>query len=261
MTHWLGLQGRIAVITGASGGLGRAIAAALAEAGATTALLDRDTAGLQAAAAALGGNPFTQTFDISDPASVHAAAAAVQSRLGAAHILVNNAGLLRAGNLDTLSLADWNDIIAVNLTGAFLCAQGFGSAMLAAGRGALIHTASIAASNAQAGSGAYSVSKSGVHMLSRQLASEWGPRGVRSNVVSPGLVRTPMSESFYTAPGVTERRSAAVPMRRIGTPTDIAEAVAFLASDRASYINGEEIIVDGGFTRTIMNLIPRPGHQ
>jgi hypothetical protein len=93
-------------------------------------------------------------------------------------------------------------------------------------------------------------------MLSRQLACEWGPHGIRSNVVSPGLVVTPMSQAFYDTPGVTERRTAVIPMRRIGAPQDMADAILFLASERASYINGDEIIVDGGFTRTIMNLVP-----
>ena len=132
---------------------------------------------------------------------------------------------------------------------------------LRAGRGSLVHVASIAASNAQGKSGAYSVSKAGVVMLSRQLAGEWGPDGIRSNVVSPGMVITPMSQAFYDTPGVTERRSAVTPMRRIAMPQDIADAVMFLASDRASYVTADEIIVDGGFTRTIMNLVPRPGHD
>ena len=110
-------------------------------------------------------------------------------------------------------------------------------------------------------SGAYSVSKAGVLMLSRQLAVEWGPRGVRSNVMSPGLVRTPMSESFYRAPGVAERRSAAIPVGRIGTPEDMAEVVLFLASDRAGFVNGQEIIVDSGFEHMLMSLVPRPGFE
>src|SRR4030081_1893680 len=123
------------------------------------------------------------------------------------------------------------------------------------GRGSLVHIASIAGSNAQGHSGAYSVSKAGVIMLSRQLANEWGPHGIRSNVVSPGMVVTPMSQAFYDTPGVTERRSAVTPLKRIGMPQDIADAVLFLASDRSSYVNGDEITVDGGYVRTVMNLI------
>jgi NAD(P)-dependent dehydrogenase (short-subunit alcohol dehydrogenase family) len=124
-----------------------------------------------------------------------------------------------------------------------------------------VHTASIAGSNAQGFSGAYSVSKAGVLMLSRQLAVEWGPHGVRSNVMSPGLVRTPMSETFYQDPQVLQRRSAAIPLGRIGAPEDMAQVVMFLASDRAGFVNGQEIIVDGGFEHMLMSLVPRPGFE
>jgi NAD(P)-dependent dehydrogenase (short-subunit alcohol dehydrogenase family) len=100
-----------------------------------------------------------------------------------------------------------------------------------------------------------------VIMLSRQLANEWGPLGIRSNVVSPGMVITPMSQSFYDTSGVTERRSALVPMRRVGMPQDMADAILFLSSDRASYVNGDEITVDGGYANMLMNLVPRPGFE
>ena len=98
-------------------------------------------------------------------------------------------------------------------------------------------------------------------MLSRQLAYEWGPRGVRSNTVSPGLVRTALSEAFYQAPGVLEKREAIVPTRRVGRPSDIARAVVFLASDKAEYINGQELLVDGGLAQTLMGFVPRPGFE
>jgi NAD(P)-dependent dehydrogenase (short-subunit alcohol dehydrogenase family) len=262
-TDWLGLSGRVAVVTGGGGGIGRATAVSFAKAGARVAVLDRDEKGLETTRSELrtiGAEPVVAPCDTTDAASVAAAAEAVQKSLGPCSILVNTAAILRAGALDTLSLAEWNTTIAVNLTGYFLCAQTFGGQMRKLGRGSLVHIASVAGSNAQGFSGAYSVSKAGVVMLSRQLASEWGPQGIRSNVVSPGLVVTPMSQAFYDTPGVTERRTAVVPMRRIGAPQDMADAILFLASERASYINGDEIIVDGGFTRTIMNLVPRPGH-
>src|SRR3954451_16227301 len=118
-----------------------------------------------------------------------------------------------------------------------------------------------AASHPQGFSGAYSATKAAVTMLSRQIAFEWGPKGVRSNVVSPGLVRTPMSERFYTAPGVAERRAAVVPLRRIATPVDMANVAVFLASDRASYVTGQEIVVDGGYSQTLMSHVPRPGYD
>ena len=262
-TDWLGLSGRIAVITGGGGGIGRATAISFAKAGAGVAILDRDENGLaktHSELRAMGFDAVVAPCDTTDAASVANAAAAVEKSLGPCSILVNTAAILRAGGLDTLSLAEWNTTLAVNLTGYFLCAQAFGVQTRKLGRGSLVHVASVAGSNAQGFSGAYSVSKAGVVMLSRQLASEWGPQGIRSNVVSPGLVVTPMSQAFYDTPGVTERRTAVVPMRRIGAPQDMADAILFLASDRASYVNGDEIVVDGGFTRTIMNLVPRPGH-
>jgi glucose 1-dehydrogenase len=260
---WLGLAGCRAVITGAGGGIGRAVAQGFAGAGAATlALLDRDEAAATETARGLTGpRSLPLACDVADPASVAAAAVRVEAELGPADVLVNNAGLLRAGPLATLTFAEWNALIGTNLTGYFLCAQEFGRPMLARRRGALVHVASIAASHPQGFSGAYSVSKAGVVMLSRQLAVEWGESGVRSNAVSPGLVRTPMSEAFYRVPAVAERRAAMVPLKRVAAPADIAEVVLFLSSPRAGYVNGEEILVDGGFGRTLMDLVPRPGFE
>src|SRR6185312_8945883 len=259
-SDWLGLSGRVCAITGAGGGIGRAVALEMAEAGAKPVLLDRDAATLDTTAAVLrkrGTEAPCIVCDVSDPASVTEAA----RRAGPCDVLVNNAGLLRPGPLATLSLDEWNRLIAVNLTGYFLCAQAFGQAMLDRRRGAIVHIASIAGRHPQGFSGAYSVSKAGVVMLSQQIALEWGPSGIRSNVVSPGLVRTPMSEAFYQASGVAERRAAMVPVGRVAVPADIASVVTFLASDRAGYVNGEDVCSDGGFGRVLMSLVPRPGFE
>ena len=257
---YLGLSGKVCVVTGAGGGIGRAVALAMARAGARPVLVDRDAATCAETAAALSGmgvEAACLTCDVADPASVTAAAKAT----GPCDILVNNAGLLTPGPLATLPLEDWNRLLSVNLTGYFLCAQAFGQGMLARKSGAVVHIASIAARHTQGYSGAYSVSKAGVVMLSRQLALEWGPYGIRSNVVSPGLVRTPMSEAFYQAPGVAERRAAAVPVGRVAAPGDIADVVVFLASEAARYVTGEDICTDGGFGRTLMSMVPRPGYE
>jgi NAD(P)-dependent dehydrogenase (short-subunit alcohol dehydrogenase family) len=262
-TSWLGLEGRTCVVTGAGGGIGRATALAFAAAGTRVVLIDRDEANLattaERVAAQSGHEAVAVACDVADGASVEAAGEKAERAAGRCDILVNNAGILRAGALASLTLADWNAIMSVNLTGYFLCAQAFGRQMLAASGGAIVHIASIAASEPQGASGAYSVSKAGVAMLSRLIALEWGPR-VRSNVVSPGLVETPMSQAFYAVEGVRERRSAATPAKRIGKPQDIADAVLFLASDRASFVTGQELLVDGGFAQMLMSLVPRPGY-
>jgi NAD(P)-dependent dehydrogenase (short-subunit alcohol dehydrogenase family) len=261
---WLNLEGLTCVITGAGGGIGRAVATEFALAGANAVLLDRELAGCaqtEKVIASLGGTAMAVACDVSDPKSVSSAARATLETFGRCDVLVNNAGVLRPGNLDSLSLDDWNLLLQINLTGYLLCAQAFGQDMLKRGSGAIVHIASISASQPQAFSGAYSPSKAAVAMLSRQLAFEWGPRGVRSNVVSPGLVRTPLSEEFYQNSSVLRRREEVVPVRRIGSPKDIADAAVFLSSERASYINGQDIVVDGGLSQTLMSHVPRPGYD
>lgn len=264
-TDFLGLAGRVCVVTGAGSGsgIGRAIALGFASQGASVAVLDRNLEGAQAVAAEItqrGGQAHAIGCDVSDAASVNAAAEHSAAAFGPCDILVNAAGVLRPGALESLSLEEWNAVLAINLTGYFLCAQTFGRQMRGKGRGALVHIASIAASHANTNGGAYAVAKAGVVMLSRQLALEWAPFGIRSNAVSPGMTLTPMTEAAYTRPGTAEPRNQAIPAGRVGMPKDIADAVLFLASDRSSYVTGEELVVDGGFTRNVLGLVPRTGN-
>ena len=259
---WLGLEGRACVVTGAGSGIGAGIAHAFAAVGAHVALVDRNLEAAEAVAAdlrATGATAHAIACDVADERSVADAAEATRAAIGPVSVLVNNAGLLRAGLLDKVSLADWNQAIAVNLTGYLLCARAFGHDMLAAGKGSLVHVASIAALNPQTNSGSYSPSKAGVLLLSRQLAAEWGPRGVRSNAVLPGMIRTALSAKFYEEPGFEARRAAATASRRIGEPDDLAGPALFLASDRAGYVNGAEVLVDGGLDCMLMDMVPRPG--
>ncbi|QBR03266.1 SDR family NAD(P)-dependent oxidoreductase [Paraburkholderia pallida] len=262
--HWLSLGGKVCVVSGAAGGIGGAIAATLAQAGARLALLDRDAKGCEEVARSLcdrKAEAIAVVCDIGNEHSVRQAAAQVERELGGADVLINNAGFLRAGGIEDIDLQTWNAVLQVNLTGYLLCSQAFGRAMLTRGAGSIVHVASVAALHPQTWSGAYSASKAGVAMLSRQIAAEWGARGVRSNVICPGLIRTPLSESFYAQGDVEARRAAMTASRRIGRPVDIAEVAAFLASERAGYVNGAEIVVDGGLDSMLMDLVPRPGYE
>ncbi len=260
--HWLGLEGRVCVVTGAASGIGRAVAESLADAGAWVALVDRNGAAVRQAAheiAECGARVLALECDITDEAAVAAAAQRVRSELGPVAGLVNNAGLLRPGALEDVSVAEWNAVLAINLTGYLLCAREFGHDMLAAGRGSIVHIASVSALHPQTRSGAYSASKAGVLLLNKQMAAEWGPRGVRSNAVCPGMIRTALSARFYEEPGFEAKRAAVTASRRVGEPVDIAEPALFLLSDRAGYVNGTELVVDGGLDCMLMDMVPRPG--
>ena len=258
------LAGKICVVTGGGSGIGRGTALALAAEGAHVAVLDRNEAGARETLAlitASGASGLALACDVANEASVLAACAEVKDRLGDAQVLVNNAAMIRPGALANTSVADWNALLSVNLTGYFICTQVFGRAMRARGAGAVVHVSSVAAEVATPNSGAYSVAKAGVSMLSRLLAVEWGPLGVRSNAVLPGLINTPMTQTVYDRPGVSEERSQIVPSRRIGRPDDIAQAVVFLAGARSAYVNGAELVVDGAFSRNLMASVPFAGAQ
>ncbi len=263
-SDWLGLAGKVCVVTGAASGIGAAVASGLAEAGAKVALLDRDADGAERHAAALrgtGAQALAVACDVAQPDSVRATARKVQAELGQCHTLINNAGLLRPGNLGDVNLDDWNLVLSINLTGYLLCARAFGEAMRAAGMGSIVNVASISGLFPQSGSGAYSASKAGVLALSRQLAVEWGPQGVRSNAICPGMIRTALSAKFYEEPGFEAKRAAVTASRRIGEPQDIANVALFLASPRSGYVNGAELLVDGGMANMLMDMVPRPGYN
>ena len=257
---WLGLNDRSVVITGAASGIGKGIAKGFAEAGARVAILDRDGEGCRAVADEIGNGTISFECDVTDRDALAEVEADIRKKLGVPDILVNNAGIMRPGELADLSPELWDQVLAVNLSGYLNGTRAFSGGMRARGSGVLIHIASMSGSFPQPFSGAYSPSKAAVIMMSRQLAFELGPHGIRSNTVSPGMLRTAINEAFYADPELARRRDEACPLGRIGTPSDIADATVFLASPRAAYITGADLVVDGGFTQTTMSYAPRPGY-
>jgi NAD(P)-dependent dehydrogenase (short-subunit alcohol dehydrogenase family) len=251
-------EGRVAVITGAGGGVGRQLALKMAAEGARIVCLDISAEAATRTADEVGG--LALAADIADETALAEAAAKAQAAIGPCDILVNNAAIVRNGSLMDMPLSDWDTILRVNLTGYLICARAFGRQMRDSGRGgSIVHISSIAGHHPQPNSGGYSVSKAGVSMLSRHLAQEWGPYGIRSNVVCPAMMITPMSQSIYKDENVRRQREGVVPLRRIGDPAFIADAVCQFASDEAIYVTGQEIVVDGGWGTTLLASIPRPG--
>jgi len=241
------LQGRIALVTGASQGIGRACALELARAGATVALAARNEAKLAEVASeieAAGGQAAAFALDVSSKDSIKAGAKAVIARFGKVEILVNNAGITRDGLMLRMKRADWDDVLGTNLTGAFLLTQALLSPMLKNRWGRIINIASVVGRTGQAGQVNYAASKAGLIGLTRSMAREVASRGITVNAVAPGYIETPM-----TAVLDEKQRAAmmtAIPLGRPGTAADIAQSVAFLASDAASYITGHVLDVNGG---------------
>jgi NAD(P)-dependent dehydrogenase (short-subunit alcohol dehydrogenase family) len=262
---WLGLENRVCVVTGGGSGIGAETARQLAAAGAAVAVLDRDDEGAAEVAEHIvraGGRALCIAADVTCAEAVAEAASRLEREFGACQVLVNNAGVLDGGALMAMDMDKWNQLMSVNLTGSLRCIQAFGGQMIAAKcGGSIVNVASIAGHYPLPYGGAYSVSKAGVMMLSRLLTVELAQHGIRSNVVSPALVRTPLSEFSYRDPAVARQRAQMVPAGRVCDPAELAATILFLASDRASYINGQEILVDGGLSQTWMSLIPRPGYE
>jgi glucose 1-dehydrogenase len=246
----------IAVVAGGAQGIGFGVAQLLAERGWFVSIWDVDGVAAESAAAEVrkaGHTAEGRAVDVTDQAAVDSATAGVSSEHGSVDGLVNCAMVLRRAPLDELTLADWNATLSVGLTGTFLCCQSVARIMRRQGHGSIVNFASLAASHPQTYLGSYSPCKAGVVALSQQMAVEWGPMGIRCNTVSPGFTRTPPTEHLYKDPELAAHRQGLVPVRRFGTPDDMARVAAFLLSDDAAYISGADIAVDGGLSRTLID--------
>ena len=253
-------QNKVALVTGAGRGIGRAVAEAFAREGAAVALVARTAAEVEAAAAeiaAMGARTLPVAGDVSQPEEVEAFVARVAAELGTIDILVNNAGIsVSSGFVDT-SFAEWNRVMLVNLYGAVHCSRVVARAMIQDGRGgAIVNVSSIHGYRAEPGASSYDVAKGGLDQLTRALAVELAPHAVRVNGVAPGFVETSMA----VVNGVNEHETAwfrtiyvgrrKIPLARPADPVEIAAPVLFLASEDASYVTGHTLVVDGGLSVT-----------
>ena len=241
---------KIAVVTGAAQGLGLVTARRLATSGYRVVLTDLQD--VSAEAAAIGQEAFGISGDVSDEAFVEDLAARVAADCGGATVLVNNAGISLIQPAEDTMLDQWQKMMAVNLQGPFLLCRAFGRQMLASGKGSIVNVASVAGLGGVIHRSAYNTSKHGLIGLTRTLAGEWGGRGVRANAVCPGWIKTEMDERDMGSGAYDDRDIVnRVPMARFAQPEDVAEAIAFLASDAAAFVNGVTLPVDGGWSGDI----------
>jgi NAD(P)-dependent dehydrogenase (short-subunit alcohol dehydrogenase family) len=246
------LDGRRALVTGGSRGLGRVMAQALAEAGADVAITSRSAAGVaaeaDAIAAATGRLVRGYVSDVQHGDAVARLADEVEATLGPIDILINNAGINVRGPVDQLSEADWDAVIDTNLKGPFLCARAFGPRMAARGWGRVINMGSILSVIGLPGRAPYASSKAGIVNLTRVLALEWAERGVTVNAICPGPFGTDMNRPLLNDPEKFKAFVAKIPMGRWGELHEIAGVAVFLASDASSFVTGSSVFVDGGWT-------------
>jgi NAD(P)-dependent dehydrogenase (short-subunit alcohol dehydrogenase family) len=249
----LDLSGKVAVVIGGTSGIGRALVHGLAEAGADVVPTSRRRDQVEAAAVeveARGRRTFRIASDVMDRGSLEAALGAIVSTLGRVDILVNCAGRTKRQPTLEVEEADWAAILDTNLTGTLRACQVFGRHMLARGSGRIINIASLASFVALYEVAAYAASKAAVASLTKSLALEWGPRGVNVNAIAPGVFPTELNRSLLEGTARGQEFLLRTPLKRFGQVEELAGAAVFLASDAASYVNGEVLVVDGGLLAT-----------
>jgi 3-oxoacyl-[acyl-carrier protein] reductase len=245
------LEGKRALITGGAAGIGRSTALLFAQEGARVAVLDRHAAGAQETCSQIrgqGGSGIALTGDVTELESLVRAFHEVEREFGGLDILVNNAGTAKQGALADIKHEEWQAVIATNLSGAMLCTQTALPLLKKAGTAKVINMASILASRASRRLAAYSASKAGLLSLTRSLALELGPYGIRVNAISPGFIRTEMTRGYHTRWLVRKFIEHRIPLHRFGEPEDVARVALFLASSDSDFITGADITVDGGVT-------------
>ncbi len=253
------LTGKVALVTGASRGLGKTFALALARAGADVAITSRTLTSLdetRRAIEALGRRCHGVVLDVRAQASIALAVAEAHAHFGRIDILVNNAGCnIRKPALE-VTWEDWNTILDTNLRGPFFVAQAVARRMVAAGRGRMINVGSVTSVAGYAGLGPYTASRGGIRQLTMSLAAEWGPHGVTVNCLAPGWFKTAQTAVLYEDPEWVAYLTDKIPLRRPGRPDDLVGTVVFLASDASAYITGQLLLVDGGISVNVTRALP-----
>lgn len=245
------LSGTSAVVTGASRGIGKAIARGLAEAGASVMLsdvLDPSDAVEDLNDADHPGQVAGREADVTDRQAVRQLVDVTCDRFGGLDVLVNNAGIYHREPMEDLNEDTWQQTLDVNLTGPFYCAQEAGEVMIEQGSGSIINIASVAGLRASQDSGAYNVSKGGLLQFTRSLATDWGSHGIRANAICPGIIETEMTHDLLQDDAFKNKIENQVSLQRTGQPDEIAPAAIYLASDASSYMTGHALVLDGGWT-------------
>ena len=248
------LDGRLALITGSSTGIGLALARGLGQAGAKLVLNGRDAARLAAAQQLLAAEGLTahaRAFDVCDAAAVEAAVASIESEIGAIDILVNNAGMTRRAPFHDMPSADWQTILRTNVESVFCVGQIVARRMVARGRGRIINTCSVQSELGRPGTAAYAASKGAVKMLTKGMAIDLGPHGINVNGIGPGYFKTDLTASLAADASFNAWLINRTPMRRWGDVQELAGAAVFLASDASTFVNGHVLYVDGGVTASL----------
>lgn len=249
------LEGRTALVTGSSRGIGYALAGGLLEAGARVVIHGRDATAAESAAARLGeltgGDVRVATFDVTEPEAVDAGVAGIEEVWGTPDILVNNAGIQRRTTFVDFSVSDWHDLLATNLTSAFLVGQRVARGMVTRGSGKIINIGSVQSRLARANIAPYSATKGGIVMLTQGMCADLGPRGIQANALAPGYFATELTRALVEDTEFSAWVAQRTPAGRWGQVHELVGALVFLASSASDFVNGQVIYVDGGMTAVI----------
>lgn len=255
VNHRFDIDGRLALVTGSSRGIGFALASGLAEAGARVILHGRDTIALDDAAERLrvefSSDVFTAAFDVTDPSAVSDGVAVIEDRWGTPDILVNNAGIQRRAPFVEFADADWNEVIAANLTSAFLVGRAVARRMIARGSGKIVNIASVQSELARPGIAPYTATKGAIRNLTRGMATDWAKYGLQINAIAPGYFKTPLNQALVDSKEFSDWLEKRTPAGRWGNVEELVGAVVFLSSAASSFVNGQTLFVDGGITASV----------